>query len=450
MDGPVSPGDRQIAGPSQAPGAAPTPGNEQARSQAVDAAAAPDPSVQGTVPESEVPTSDTPRYPGPITLAMLDEPPAPMPRTRDQEGEDVEAARQAVLLAESAATDSDALDNYFPRIKNRFGLSSLGFEGDFQQGFRVVGKVNPEFAVEATEILSGTGIPGDLQPGHITHVEFSSSTFAGDQVGIGMEAGPLGPDHPQGSGPTGQVNLMGLLPTDPGTYPEADQRFVRGHLLNDNVGGPGQPHNLFPITAHANAIHHSQIEDAVKTWVNDRRYWVTYTVEVQAEDTLQTTAAGINFVNSTLTARASVLDTNLNPVSGLTRAVTVSSTFDTSATATVDEEVDAAALAAHQGRAIDQTVDVLLSTTKGDTTITFPTAMETTMKERIASRGRAWVATRLRSHEGFGERSEAVLFKAYDEIKRRSDKTVNCLEPDEVPVFSRIRNAWSDLAATLA
>ena len=65
---------------------------------------------------------------------MLAEPPAPMPRTRDQEGEDSVAAKKAVELAARAATNSDTLDNYFPRIKRRFGLASLGYEGDFRRG----------------------------------------------------------------------------------------------------------------------------------------------------------------------------------------------------------------------------------------------------------------------------------------------------------------------------
>jgi hypothetical protein len=174
-------------------------------------------------------------------------------------------------------------------------------------------------------------------------------------------------------------------------------------------------------------------------------------VEIHGEDTIATTPDGMNFVNSTIVARAAVLDTNLEPVSGLTRAVTIASTYRIRAVAEVEQAEDAAALAGHEARDVDLAVPVLLSTTKGDTTVTFPSAMEETLKARIESRDRTWVANRLRSYPRFGERSEEVLFKAYDEVKGRQDKTVSSLTPDERSVFTRIRNAWGEgLAEVLA
>jgi hypothetical protein len=440
-------------GPNQDPAATPTPGNELARSAEVDEAAKPDPSVQGSVPESAVPNADHPRYPGPITLEMLDEPPAPMPRTRAQEEQDLDAARRAVELASAQASDSDALDNYFPRIKNRFGLTSLGYEGDFERGFQVVGSINPAFVVRATETLTATGIPAVLQKGHITKITFDTSRFSGvgDDVGVRMEANPLGPDHPAGSGPTGQDMLRKLLPTDPGVYPDVNRRYVRGHLLNDNIGGPGQPRNLFPITAAANKKHETQVESSVKKWVNVDRYWVHYTVEVTGDDRIMQTSSTppVNFVNATIRATASVLDTNLNDVFG-TREVTIESTYDVPAAAALVTEEDTAALATHTPRPIDKTITVLESTRKGDTTITFPAEIEAKLKKRIEARGTDWVARQLRTFTGFGPAHEEVLFKAYDEVKRRGDKTVRGLTEGEAKIFTHIRNTWSEgLAATL-
>lgn len=40
--------------------------------------------------------------------------------------------------------------------------------------------------------------------------------------------------------------------------------FVKGHLLNANLGGPGLPQNLFPITTEANQAHSCLVEEPVK------------------------------------------------------------------------------------------------------------------------------------------------------------------------------------------
>ncbi len=439
----------QGEGANQDPGAQPTPGNEPARSDAVDNAAAPDPSAAGTVPDSEVPNADQQRYPGPITLATLDEPPAPMPRTRTQEGEDIDAAKQAVDLASREASDSDALDNYFPRIKRRFGLSSLGYEGDFQRGFQVVGKINPEFKDTVKEPLSGTGLPSNLPQGHISKIEFQGSNLAGQPVGIKMTASPLGPDHPLGSEPSGQTVLMNILPKA-GDYPEKEQHYIRGHLLNAQLGGPGTPVNMFPITGYANIRHLSGIERQVKDWINMRRLWATYTVEIKGKDEIATTASGIKYINATLVAKASVLDTQLQPVTNLTREVSIASTYGDKAEALPDVEELEAVLKAQTARPEDVQAQVqLLPESAVQRDMTFPQAMESVLKERIAARGRSWVAEKLRGYTGFGDKSETVLFKAYDEVKRRRDKTVNGLTPDEVPVFSRVRNAWGELSKLL-
>ncbi len=437
-------------GANKDPGAAPTPGNEPARSDAADAAAKPDTSVTGSVPESKALNADTVRYPGPITLTMLDEPPAPMPRTRAQEQEDVEAAKKAVDLASATASDSDALDNYFPRIKARFGLSSLGYEGNFQTGFDVVGKINPEFDIVEVETLTGTGIPNDLQTGHITHVELLGSELGGDQVGVQMTAMPLGPDHPQGSGPSGQGTLMGMLPTDPNVYGAADTRFIRGHLLNDNIGGPGTANNLFPITAHANAIHHSVIESSVKKWVNDDRYWVKYTVEIQGDNSLKNAKAGLKYINSTIHATASVLNTKLKPVSGLTREVTIESKYKEEATSTITTDVDEAKLDKQKARDVDKAFDdVKLSDRHKDAEATFPKVVEDDiLAARAKSKSFPKIKEILQGFPGIGPYSADLIIKVFQAVQKQSDKVLRGLEPSEKGQITRIANGWSSAVSS--
>lgn len=442
-------------GANQDPGANPTPGNEPARSQAANDAAKPDTSVQGSVPEDKVPTSGEKRYPGPITLTMLDEPPAPMPRTRAQEQEDIDAAAKMVDLASAVANDSDQLDNYFPRIKARFGLSELGYDGNFQTGFDVVGKINPEFKLGKKETLTGTGIDNDLATGPITNVTLQGSTLGGDQVGLKMTAMPLGPDHPQGTGPSGQDNLMDMLPTDPNVYGPADTRFIRGHLLNDNLGGPGTPNNLFPITAHANSLHHAAIEDSVKKWVNEKRYWVKYTVSIEGDNTLVPAVHGKKAINSTIKASVSVLNTKLEPVSNLTRSVTIESIYKQPATETTTVTEDEDKLAKHKARAVDLAYDDVKLSDRGSSAsiLSFPAHIEAAIAASYAQGNRRdKIKEALMAYVGFGDARAELLLTVYVALVRRSDKSITSINFDgtgardpsaaEKASLTYVFNAW--------
>ncbi|MFC1750931.1 hypothetical protein ACFL2V_19235, partial [Pseudomonadota bacterium] len=107
---------------------------------------------------------------------------------------------------------------------------------------------------------------GELD-GKKTDVTWRTSSLGGSTVGMDMTADPLGPEHLQGSPPQSgqQKKLMSKLHTDPKR--QAHKKFIRGHLLNDNLGGPGLDYNLYPITADANKEHHDRIEKPVKKWV---------------------------------------------------------------------------------------------------------------------------------------------------------------------------------------
>ncbi|TJZ91318.1 hypothetical protein FA743_12365 [Paracoccus gahaiensis] len=445
------PAGQAAPGATQAtqPGTNPSGANQPQRSKAVDLAAAPDANVPAAVPEGTLPNADQPRYPRPITLAMLDEPPAPTPRTPSQEAEDVQAAGRMVDLASAQATDSDALDNYFPQIKQRFGLVALGYEGDFSKGFRVVGKINPQFERTVSEPLTGTGLPAALNQGHQSRIIFEHSQLGGSQVGLTMRAKPLGPDHEQGSGPTGQEALMNQLPTDPNHYRDPAQRYIRGHLLNDHIGGPGHPMNLFPITASANAEHERSVESFAKDWVNNRKLWIDYTVEVQATPQLRKATGGLKKIDSVITATAAALDTNLNRIAGLTRGVTIASTYN------VVEEAEEGAAHDFDAALLDPTTAALQAARPQDqgltpprsareTPTTFPATIAATIAQAIAKLGsRSKVASVLQDHPGFGDISETVLFQVYDRVGA-TGATVDFLgTPAEKGVLTRIINAWS-------
>jgi hypothetical protein len=77
---------------------------------------------------------------------------------------------------------------------------------------------------------------------------------------------------------------MGLLITDPNE--RSPDKYIRGHLLNENLGGRGNAENMFPITGNANSLHLHSTEKKIKNWVlepkkNEPKSWVLYEVKVQ-------------------------------------------------------------------------------------------------------------------------------------------------------------------------
>lgn len=433
--------------------------NPNTQNQASTDAARNDNSAQGAVPADQVPNAADVRYPRPLTLASLDEAPATVPRAKEQEQQDVNAALRVLELASSQASDSDTLDELFPAIKRRFRLATLGYVGDFQRGFKIRGGVNPSFDFEPNEPLRGTGLPADLSGDHLSLITWETSTIGGSQVGVKMEANPLGPDHPAGSEPArnAQRSLMDKLPTDPGQHSGNANRFIRGHLLNHWIGGPGTPRNMFPITSEANAQHSRTIEQAVKNWVNERRFWVKYTVDVVSDETLVKSGTQTLYgntvdmysINSRLVAQASVLDTELQSVPNLTRRVTINSTFKQSVDPSGQQSVDQATLDSHQARQVDQDATIRLPENSAGPP-TFPANIEAALTSAFITYGRDGTLERLKGFRGFAAGSQAVLLLAYDQIHGRRNKAITGLNPSQKGTFTRINNAWDHgLGATL-
>ncbi len=63
--------------------------------------------------------------------------------------------------------------------------------------------------------------------------------------------------------------------------PNPNNYWVRGHLLNHNLGGPGEKRNLTPITKQANKAHHDNVEQVLKHAVSVGAAFVDYEVEAK-------------------------------------------------------------------------------------------------------------------------------------------------------------------------
>lgn len=153
--------------------------------------------------------------------------------------------------------------------------------GDYAGFSRGTHPVRLDVAQMQTEI---TYIPGTY---YYNYDENAHSFCSHDTVGKEMKA-TLDPNDPKQGSTTAAAwgvhkQLMERLKEiwNTGLF-----GIVRGHLLNDHLGGQAIPENLFPIARAANACHLYQVEGYVKHLVYNGRT-VQYDVTVYNEDGTQ-------------------------------------------------------------------------------------------------------------------------------------------------------------------
>jgi hypothetical protein len=136
---------------------------------------------------------------------------------------------------------------------------------------------DPNLLINLQQLFQVYGETGAIKEMKLTR---QTGSLGGDTVALSMTVDWLGPKHPEGSAPESgeQEKLMNLLVTDPSQ--SSSKKFVRGHLLNENMGGRGNAENMFPITGYANSQHLHSTEKKVKDWLNKPDRWVYYEVKV--------------------------------------------------------------------------------------------------------------------------------------------------------------------------
>lgn len=275
---------------------------------ASDSASTASPAVPATHPLAPVASADASAQAGQSIARVLSAPPALNPRDARQKQADVD---HAAALARRIIGQSGSLaevEAFFPALKRRFGLVRAEFVNLGLPGAALALQVNPTALVQ----LGGTGLtlnnPTASLSGLTQGVHFTTGTLGGDTVGVEMEARALGPTHPQGGPPSSGAlsGIMAKLSTDP--KQDGAHKFIKGHLLNDNLGGPGIAQNLYPITALANKNHEAYVESWVKQKVNLQGHWVYYRVQVKNVSTELSKGWQHNYVNATLDCEAQLLD----------------------------------------------------------------------------------------------------------------------------------------------
>ncbi|KPL89358.1 eCIS core domain-containing protein [Ardenticatena maritima] len=131
---------------------------------------------------------------------------------------------------------------------------------------------------ELAHTLAEVNPDDETRPPSKIQYETDNLGISGNVVGKKMVAKPLSinPGGHAGSQPREKSVLWEAL----GKNKERRRRFfVRGHLLNHHVFGPGTNVNLTPISGQLNTTMEKQVEDKVKHLVLDKNKVVHYEVE---------------------------------------------------------------------------------------------------------------------------------------------------------------------------
>lgn len=121
-----------------------------------------------------------------------------------------------------------------------------------------------------------------IQYGPLQNFTYVWGTKPADQasgnVATSMHA-ELDPNDPAvGTDTTGSNAFNTLFSALQNNPPASGSSWVRGHLLNHDLGGLALYNNLFPITTSANSEHSQEVEKNVKHWIGEGCS-VTYDVD---------------------------------------------------------------------------------------------------------------------------------------------------------------------------
>jgi len=273
---------------------------------------------------------------------VLAEPPAPKNRNAEQKKDDLQYAYKIAEKIIAKSKDTEEIEDYFPKMIKRFGLVDIHMMNLGKPSAKLHIKINPEATIvmHNNQLTLASGDENGVEFIHPS-VTFKKASLGGDTVGIEMKAKGLDADHPKGTTPNGLDTVMGWLQTDSSGGSAADA-YVRGHLLNHDLGGPGVAQNLFPITGQANIDHKNVVENTIKVWVNEKRWVIDYSVEIRS-GYKSNFALGKkhNYVNSVIDIHAGVWGVNGNYVDEYTKVIestkSVKPTRDTPMDVDVDE-----------------------------------------------------------------------------------------------------------------
>jgi hypothetical protein len=140
------------------------------------------------------------------------------------------------------------------------------------------GQAAGEEIMKSLEIIAANFAKAGLTAVPKSKVKFGTRTVSGDPVGNEMVANPLtiDPAGLAGSAPHQESKLWLAVNQRPHEY-------IRGHLLNHHVHGPGENRNLVPITGSCNTTMEKQAESIIKHAVIGEGKVVKFTVTAKGK-----------------------------------------------------------------------------------------------------------------------------------------------------------------------
>jgi hypothetical protein len=195
------------------------------------------------------------------------------------------ASKMLKQIAKKSKTTAD-VEKHFPSLIRKFSLKRIEWVNLGKPTACIEFEINPKGKIfNITNLIHIIAPNAAIEPDQGTPVLKTAQILypeGSENVGVEMSV-TLGPPHRHKVGTGGPPTvdaLSGLfyyLPTDPKL--KNNSKFVKGHLLNHNLGGPGTADNLFPITAQANKEHLNIAEEYVKDSVS-KGYLVFYHVTI--------------------------------------------------------------------------------------------------------------------------------------------------------------------------
>ncbi len=260
------------------------------------------------------------------------------------------------MIRNKVVTDEVGLEKEFGRLVVKYGMTEIKLNRDTKPT-KVKFKINPEFemqltgghAVEMRSAGSGTGANKTkvLWMPQVLNLNTTTSPGGGSYtVGGYMRANPLSQDHPPGSkagADSDHTGMMAKLPaagnrkkTGSGSGP---YYYIKGHLLNDNLGGIANEANLFPITHEANGQHKSYVEEYIKKGISEG-YVYRYEVNIGNVKVKDETLHGGYAVDSEIQFSFARLDSAQKDVSGTEHKGKVESTYEVTGAEPFDKSTE--------------------------------------------------------------------------------------------------------------
>ena len=246
------------------------------------------------VPENETAISkENIKDQEPINIADLSKPPVAKKRSTAEKKSHKSRVMEILGLLSKKAKTTDDMEMYFAKIKTRYRLSVIEYDENKSGKLAIHIKSSPsEYFIDFNNNMLIKANDGD-ETVKVNQIKSYSKTYKLKDLNsnnISFNAAQsttaqyLSFDHPAGSDSTSNKlkDSFDHLPTN--TNLLGNSRFVRGHLLNANIGGLAEVNNLFPITFQANKDHETKIENEAKDLVKNKNLLVYYQVVVKYID----------------------------------------------------------------------------------------------------------------------------------------------------------------------